>query len=125
MSVLSARATSSRNRGGVRAGGGGSGFGRGEQSAQQRLLQRRAIEASRLDRLLAATDAPDALGKGGRAARRADQDRGVDGADVDAQFQRAAGKADRGAGLGELRLDRLPALAFQVGVVDENLLAEG
>ena len=95
-------------------------LGRGDQRAQQRLLQRRAVEAGRMNRLLAAAGAPDALGKGRRAARRADQDRHVDGADVDAQFQRAAGKAERGVGLGELLLDLPAAVAFQVRVVDED-----
>ena len=100
-------------------------FGRRDQRPQQRLLQRRAVEGGRLDRALAAAGATDALGKGRRAARRADEDRHVDGADVDAQFQRAAGKAERGVGLGELLLDLPAALALQVGVVDEDLVAKG
>ena len=97
----------------------------GEQRAQQRFLQGCTVEAGGVDRLLAASGASDALVESRCAARRAHEDRRVDGADVDAQFQGTAGEAERGVGLGKLRLDLPAAMAFQVGVVDEDLLAKG
>ena len=62
--------------------------------------------------------------KGLRAAGRPDQDHDVHVPDVDAQLQRAAGKADRRLGVAELLLDLLPAPGVDVGIMDVDRPAE-
>ena len=86
--------------------GAGVGAGSGAAMSVEAAPPPAACEkASGMNGPLAAAGAPDALGKGRCTARRANQQGHVDRADVDTQFQRAAGKTDGGVDLGELFLD--------------------